>query len=112
MLIRARLSENRARDIVIVGGGLLGIEMTQAFASRGARVTILEKRAHVLPMLDEDMAALLELHLESNGVKVLTHTKATALHGRGRVSVVDPAFGVSAGGGKATGLTPAGPSSG
>lgn len=93
--IRSVLAENKARDIVIVGGGLLGIEMTQSFVSRGARVTILEKRAHILPILDDDMAALLEQHLEASGVKVVVHTKATALHGRdGKVSEVVTEHGV------------------
>jgi len=87
--IRAALAENRARDVVIIGGGLLGIEITQAFVSKGARVTILEKRDHILPILDGDMAVLVECYLESRGVKILTQTNATGLRGRdGRVCEV------------------------
>jgi NADPH-dependent 2,4-dienoyl-CoA reductase/sulfur reductase-like enzyme/rhodanese-related sulfurtransferase/two-component sensor histidine kinase len=86
--IRTVLADKKARDVVIIGGGLLGIEMTQAIVSRGARVTILEARPQIMPILDEDMALLVERHLESNGVRVLTNTKATALRGNTRVSEV------------------------
>lgn len=86
--IRTALAGRRARDAVIVGGGLLGIEITQAFVSQGARVTILERRPHILPILDDDMAALVERHLEANGVRIVTGAGATALRGSGRVSHV------------------------
>jgi NADPH-dependent 2,4-dienoyl-CoA reductase/sulfur reductase-like enzyme/rhodanese-related sulfurtransferase/two-component sensor histidine kinase len=86
--IRTALADKKARDVVIIGGGLLGIEMTQAIVSRGARVTILEAKPQIMPILDEDMALLVERHLESNGVRVLTNTKATGLRGNARVSEV------------------------
>lgn len=92
--IRHVLAEKRARDVVIIGGGLLGIEMTEAFVSRGARVTILEKQPHILPILDDDMATLLERHLEGHGVKVVTGTRVTALRGPGRVAEVVTEKGV------------------
>lgn len=86
--IRTALAEQKSRDVVIIGGGLLGIEMTQAIAGRGARVTILEARPRIMPILDSDMALLVERHLEANGVRVVTNAMATALRGNVRVSEV------------------------
>ncbi|OPZ31323.1 MAG: NADH peroxidase [Lentisphaerae bacterium ADurb.BinA184] len=81
--IRALLARGRARDVVILGGGLLGVEITQALAARGCRVTIVEVRRQILGMLDWEMARLVENHLEANGVRVLTGTRGHALEGNG-----------------------------
>ncbi len=86
--IRAALAEGQARDVVIIGGGLLGIEMTESLVSKGARVTIVEKRPQILPLLDPDMARMVERHLSAHGVKVLTDTTVQALVGRDTVSAV------------------------
>lgn len=83
--IKAGLSGDRARDVVIVGGGLIGMETTEALARSGCRVTIVEMQPQTLGILDAEMARLVELHLESNGVKVLTNTKVCAFKGDGKV---------------------------
>jgi NADPH-dependent 2,4-dienoyl-CoA reductase/sulfur reductase-like enzyme/rhodanese-related sulfurtransferase len=86
--IRSCLAEMKARDVVIVGGGLIGVEMTEALTARGCRVTILEIRDQILNILDWEMAKLLERHLESRGVRVLTGTKALSYEGKEEVSGV------------------------
>ncbi len=83
--IKTGLSGERARDVVIVGGGLIGMETTEALARSGCRVTIVEMQPQTLGILDAEMARLVELHLESNGVKVLTNTKVCAFEGDGKV---------------------------
>jgi len=86
--IKMAMAERRARDVVIIGGGLIGLEMTEALVSRGARVTIVEKLPHILPMLDPDLSCLVQAHLETRGVRILTGTKALELLGGGAVSAV------------------------
>jgi len=86
--IRSALADPLARDVVIVGGGLIGIEMTEALVLKGARVTILEQRPYILPMLDADMAALVERHMESHGVRIATRTTVLSLEGKEAVSSV------------------------
>jgi len=83
--IRTALAEHKARDAVIVGGGLIGVEATEALAEHGCRVTIVEMLPQILSILDWEMARLVERHLESHGVRVLTSTKVTAFEGQGRV---------------------------
>jgi len=83
--IKAVLSGDRARDVVIVGGGLIGMETTEALARSGCRVTIVEMQPQTLGILDAEMARLVELHLESKGVKVLTDTKVLSFEGDGKV---------------------------
>ncbi|MBP7865568.1 MAG: FAD-dependent oxidoreductase [Acidobacteria bacterium] len=77
--IRALLAERKALDVVILGGGLIGVEATEALAAHGCRVTVVEMLPRILGMLDPEVARLVELHMESKGVRVLTGTRALAL---------------------------------
>ncbi len=86
--IRTAMAAGMARDVVIVGGGLIGIEMTEALVRKGARVTILEQRDHILPILDREMSRLVARHLEAHGVRIVTEITATGLTGEEDVTGV------------------------
>ncbi|MEA3364622.1 MAG: FAD-dependent oxidoreductase [Candidatus Hydrogenedentes bacterium] len=79
--IRHLLSKNKAHDVVVVGGGLIGVEVTEALVQKGCRVTMLDLADQILGLLDWEMAKLVEQHMESHGVKVMTNTNTTALEG-------------------------------
>lgn len=79
--VRTHLAGKKARDVVIVGGGLIGVEMTEALVARGCRVTIVEQLDQIMRSLDWEMAQLLENHMESNGVRVMTDTKVLSFTG-------------------------------
>lgn len=74
--IKRELSESKAKDVVIIGGGLIGVEATEALVAHGCRVTVVEMLPQILGMLDWEMAQLVERHMEAKGVKVMTETKA------------------------------------
>ncbi len=86
--IRSRLAQGKAHDVVIVGGGILGVEITESLVERGCRVTIIEKTPQIMRILDWEMAALVEQHLESKGVKILTETTVQGFQGNGKVTAV------------------------
>ena len=86
--IRAALAEGKARDVAIVGGGLIGVETTEALAEHGCRVTIVEMLPQILPILDWEVARLVERHIESHGVKVMTNSKVMSFEGDGRIQRV------------------------
>lgn len=86
--IKAAFSSGKAQDVTIVGGGLIGIEVAEAFQELGARVTIVERLPQILSFLDWEMATLVTKHLESKGVKVLTGTSVTELAGEEYVNCV------------------------
>jgi NADPH-dependent 2,4-dienoyl-CoA reductase/sulfur reductase-like enzyme len=48
---------SRCSDVVVVGGGYIGLELAEAFLEREASVTVLEGQSHVMSTLDGDMAA-------------------------------------------------------
>ena len=86
--VKSILAEQKARDVVIVGGGLIGVEVTEALTEMGCRVTIVEMLPQILRMLDEGMARLVAGHMESHGVKVLTNTKVLRFEGDREVTSV------------------------
>jgi len=67
--------------VVIIGGGLIGMEMTEAFTQCGSAVTVVEMMPQLLAMLDVEMAALVEKRMKQLGVKVMTSTKVEKLVG-------------------------------
>lgn len=79
--IRALLAQGKARDVAIIGGGLIGVETTEALAAHGCRVTVVEMLPQILNMLDPEMARLVEKHMESKGVKIMTGTRALSIEG-------------------------------
>ncbi|ALC16969.1 NADPH-dependent 2,4-dienoyl-CoA reductase/sulfur reductase [Desulfuromonas soudanensis] len=79
-----------ARTAVIVGGGLIGLEMAEALAKRGIAVTLVEMKDQILASaLDFGMAALVHRELRKNGVNLRLGEGVQAIEGEeGRVSRV------------------------
>jgi nitrite reductase (NADH) large subunit len=58
--------------VVVVGGGLLGLEVARALAERGMKATIIEFAGRLLPnQLDERSAEMLVEHLQASGITAL-----------------------------------------
>jgi NADPH-dependent 2,4-dienoyl-CoA reductase/sulfur reductase-like enzyme/rhodanese-related sulfurtransferase len=86
--IKEKLAQHKALNAVIVGGGLIGVEVAEAFHEMGCRITVIEFLPNILPMMDPEMAALVEGHFEAKGVKIQTGTRVTAFTGTNRVEKV------------------------
>lgn len=61
--------------LAIIGGGVIGVELGQAFCSFGSKVTIIEMADRLLASADEEVSQVLKKSLESRGIKILTSTK-------------------------------------
>ena len=81
--------DNHPKEAVVIGAGFIGIEMTENLAKRGLQVTIVEKAPHVLPPLDQEMAAFVQTELVKNGVRVITSQSATRFEDQGKVIVLE-----------------------
>lgn len=55
--------DNHPKEAVVIGAGFIGLEMAENLAKRGLQVTIIEKAPHVLPPLDQEMAAFVQEEL-------------------------------------------------
>ncbi|MDR0847046.1 MAG: FAD-dependent oxidoreductase [Lactobacillales bacterium] len=67
-----------AKHVIVVGGGLVGVEMARIIRNRKIEVTIIQSNEYVLDRyLDPEVAEHIEKQLELEGIKVLLHTRAT-----------------------------------
>ncbi|WP_199616610.1 dihydrolipoyl dehydrogenase [Paenibacillus alkalitolerans] len=66
------------KSILIVGGGIIGVEFACIFSNLGAEVTIVEAAERIVPSEDSDAANVLKKTLLKNGVKLLTSTKVVS----------------------------------
>ena len=70
------LLDENAERAVVVGGGYIGLEMTEALRYQGLQVTLVEALDQVMAVLDPEMAQHLHDHLTDYGVRVLLSTRA------------------------------------
>ncbi len=87
--VSAFLERHGPRRAVVVGGGYIGLEMAEAFLTRGLEVTVVDSGPEPMGTLDPDMGALVRGAMEEMGVAVRTGERATAVAvDGGRVSAV------------------------
>ena len=80
--IRQLVTAEELKTAVIVGGGLIGVEMAEALTRWGLHVTVVEMLPHILPgLLDEEGAVYLTRYLRSEGVDILTGVRVTRFVG-------------------------------
>src|SRR5918911_300558 len=56
------------KTLIVVGGGVIGIEYASMFAALGVRVILVEKQPKLLPFVDSEMVEALCYHLRDNRV--------------------------------------------
>jgi nitrite reductase (NADH) large subunit len=82
------------KRVVVVGGGLLGLEAAYGLAKAGAAVTLIHLMDRLMErQLDAPAAELLKSLVERKGIKILLNTETARLHGETRVEGVELAEG-------------------
>jgi NAD(P) transhydrogenase len=59
------------KTMMVLGGGIVGTEYASFFAALGSSVTVVDKRDHLLPLLDEEIGLHLQKALNSIGLVVV-----------------------------------------
>nr|MDO8135230.1 FAD-dependent oxidoreductase [Candidatus Njordarchaeum guaymaensis] len=74
---------------VVVGAGLIGLELAEALHARGAKVTVIEFLPNVLlAMVDDDIAEVVKKKIEEESVKLILNTKVDEVIGKDKVEGV------------------------
>ena len=82
-----RAIKEGAKTAVIMGAGLIGLEMAVAFHERGLKVTVVEMLPQVLPqMLDPEMAEGVQKMLDQRGITIFTDKRVEEFLGEDEVT--------------------------
>ncbi|NIS61167.1 MAG: FAD-dependent oxidoreductase, partial [Proteobacteria bacterium] len=68
-LVCQYVQQKHPHKAVIVGGGLIGMEVMENLMLKGLTISVVEKLDQILPFLDWDMAELIRQHAEAKGVR-------------------------------------------
>jgi len=69
------------KSIIIVGGGVIGMEFATLYHELGVPVTVIEAMPTILPNLDQDVVQILLDKYRKAGINILTSTKVQSLDG-------------------------------
>src|SRR5438094_9749499 len=74
--------EQLPESLVILGGGAIGVELAQAFARFGVKVTIIEGMNRVLAMEEPEASAVLGEVLQRDGIELCLNARAQSVESR------------------------------
>lgn len=75
--------KEQPKSLVIIGGGVIGVEMATFFSIIGTEVKVVEIMPHILPAEDEDLASAVKKNLEKKGVKIFESAKTESVEKTG-----------------------------
>ncbi|MGD8874237.1 MAG: FAD-dependent oxidoreductase, partial [Gammaproteobacteria bacterium] len=76
---------DRPGHLTVIGGGPIGVELAQAFARLGSRVSIIEMADRLLPTYDPQVSAALLQVLQDEGIQVITGAMIAGIHREGDI---------------------------
>ena len=80
--------EKLPATMLVLGAGAIGLELAQAYARFGVKVTIHEVAGQIAPLEDADTADELEKHLRADGIDICTCSKVVGARPEGRDKII------------------------
>ncbi|MCX6129783.1 MAG: dihydrolipoyl dehydrogenase [Proteobacteria bacterium] len=74
--------------LVVIGGGVIGLELGSVWARLGAKITVIEASDSILPMMDKDVIRTMKRSLSAEGMEFHEKTRFTSLKKSGKVLTV------------------------
>jgi len=71
--------ESIPESIIMIGGGVIGIEMATILAKLGCQVSVVEMLPHILPLEDAELTAILAKALKDDGIQLYEGTKVSKI---------------------------------
>ena len=69
-------------DMMVLGGGIIGLEMATVYRSLGAKVTVVEFMEQLIPSADQDLVNVLQKKMQKKGIEFCLKTKATKIEAK------------------------------
>ena len=79
--------DTKIDHLVIIGGGVIGVEFASVFNALGTAVTVIEAMPQLLPSLDREIAQSLKMLMKKRGIEVLCSTRVKEIRKEGEVLV-------------------------
>ena len=77
------------KELVIIGGGVIGIEFATLYNSLGTKVTVLEMLPYILPPIDREISEIVKMKLSMEGIDIYTSAQVTSIeNNNGKLEVV------------------------
>ena len=85
--IKAYIQKHNAKEAIIIGGGLLGLELANQIKNANLDTTVVEFFPRLLPrQLDDECSSMLRREIEKKGIKVVLNAATEEILGNGYVS--------------------------
>lgn len=86
--VRGAVDQGGVKRAVVAGAGLIGLEVAENLAARGAMVSVIDMADQILPGFDREMADYVENWLADHDIMTFTGTRLEAILGEGHVQKV------------------------
>ncbi|MDL2313881.1 NAD(P)/FAD-dependent oxidoreductase, partial [Desulfovibrio sp. OttesenSCG-928-C14] len=77
------------KSLVIIGGGVIGMEIATIYAALGSKVHIVEMLPEILPSMDADLIKFVKTDLERKYVEILTGARVVSIRDKGIFASVE-----------------------
>ncbi len=74
-----QIDSRELKQVAVIGGGFIGLEMMEAFVHRGIKTTLVEALPQVMNSVDREMAGIVHQEIRSKGVDLKLNTKLTQI---------------------------------
>ena len=76
--IREMVEEEEIEKVCVIGGGFIGLEMTENLVAAGKKVTLVEASDQLMNNLDKEMSLIVLKEVKKNGVEVILNDAVSA----------------------------------
>lgn len=76
------------KHLVVVGGGVIGLELGQVYSRLGAKVTVIEFQNRIIPNMDFGLSKELAKVFKKSGIKINTSHKVTSIERKGNSVII------------------------
>ena len=76
------------KDLLVIGGGVIGLELGSVYKRLGANVTVIEYMDKIVPGMDADVSKELQKVFKKQGIKFATSHKVTSVERNGAIITV------------------------
>ncbi|MFB5662760.1 FAD-dependent oxidoreductase [Alteribacillus sp. HJP-4] len=76
------------KDVTIIGGGYIGLELAENLVEKGIHVRMIERNNRLAKMFDKDMGELIQAEAEKHGIEICYEEQVELIEGTERVEAV------------------------